>query len=97
MEKLKEILLEKSNFYVFEDYDEEIDSKVYQYLITGEIFKINYQTSYYSLIKEEINKNTVLMNTYFILLTFKRSQYLYYVCCILLNVLQKLIGKKKLN
>ena len=60
MEKLKEILLEKSNFYVFEDYDEEIDSKVYQYLITGEIFKINYQTSYYSLIKEEINKNYLI-------------------------------------
>jgi hypothetical protein len=60
MEKLKEILLEKSNFYVFEDYDEEIGSKVYQYLITGKLFNITYDCSYYSLIKEEINKNYLI-------------------------------------
>jgi hypothetical protein len=60
MEKLEDFLLQKSNFYLCEDYDEEIGCKVYQYLITGEIFKINYQTSYYSLIKEEINKNYLI-------------------------------------
>jgi len=60
MDKLKEYLKNNSEFYLFEEYDEEIGKKVYQYLIAGKFREFTYDSSYYNINQEELDEEYLI-------------------------------------